>query len=58
MEDVLVIILLIAGVLYFLSKSNNIMVATTVEALDIVIVHICGIDNFLYCIKALSITVF
>jgi hypothetical protein len=51
-------ILLIAGVLYFLSKSNNITEDITVDALDIVMVHICGIDNFLYCIIALSITVF
>lgn len=57
-EDVLVIMLFTAGVLYFLSKSSKTIVDTTVEALDIVIVHICGIDNFLYCINALSITVF
>lgn len=57
-EDILVIILFIAGVLYFLSKSNNITVDTTVDALDIVMVHICGIDNFLYCMNAFSITIF
>lgn len=57
-DDILVIILFIAGVLYFLSKSNNITVDTTVDALDIVMVHIWGIDNFLYCMNAFSITIF
>uniref|UniRef100_A0A6C0KIS5 Uncharacterized protein n=1 Tax=viral metagenome TaxID=1070528 RepID=A0A6C0KIS5_9ZZZZ len=57
-DDDLIIILFTAGVLYFLSKSNNIIVDATVETLDIVIVDNCFIDNVLYCIKAVSIMCF
>ena len=47
-DDDLIIILFNAGVLYFLSKSNNIIVDATVETLENEILHNCLTDNLLY----------